>query len=667
MNWLHDWAARLSADFWPAFADHLWQTTLFGLLVLAVASMLGSAPARVRYTLWLMASVKFLLPPAAFAAAASALELEIPWPFGGAGAETATGVFVKELTGPATSLAAAAETTGVPGHSELYCLLSGAWLAGACALFALWWFRRRVFARLLREGREVWGGREYEALRRAEKRAGLEGAARLVLSPRRVEPGVWRTRRPVVLMPEFMADSLDDAEMEAVMLHELAHVLRRDNLTGNVQMALCCAFWFHPLVWFVRRRLLDEREHACDEKVLESFEAPRAYASGILKVVRFCSGWGVAGVSGVAGSDLRRRVENIMKNDVNRATTVAHCVLLGAAAAAAIIFSAGAGLTNLARAQEGGRGAAVSASDGQLLARAHGRQALEENEAVKEIMQLPETHVHFEHVDGAPLAITDARVRVITSDQLKRADDEGANYFDDEAKWDTYATLPHVTLANVTTKTVKEAGISFVTGGRPAVTLGFAATARPGEALVLRSEWERLNAILPGDLSAITVRLAYVKFTDGTQWGSSPAAPPRPATPPAPAEPPVPYAGAAGRGGPPASPRAPIAPMAVEGPAQAVGPTAPTRATARGGVERVKAVSLPYPTYPAKARVVLASGLVRVSVTVDERGEVVSAEAVSGHPLLRPAAVEAARAAKFEPPADGRPLKTELEYRFTIQ
>ena len=68
-----------------------------------------------------------------------------------------------------------------------------------------------------------------------------------------------------------------------------------------------------------------------------------------------------------------------------------------------------------------------------------------------------------------------------------------------------------------------------------------------------------------------------------------------------------------------------------------------------GGVLNVKATSLPKPAYPPAARAVNAEGAVSVQVLIDEDGNVVSANAVSGHPLLRAAAVEAARRAKFSP------------------
>ena len=71
--------------------------------------------------------------------------------------------------------------------------------------------------------------------------------------------------------------------------------------------------------------------------------------------------------------------------------------------------------------------------------------------------------------------------------------------------------------------------------------------------------------------------------------------------------------------------------------------------TVSGGVLNGKATSLPKPAYPAAAKAVQASGSVSVQVLIDESGRVVSASAVSGHPLLRSAAVAAARGARFSP------------------
>ena len=86
-----------------------------------------------------------------------------------------------------------------------------------------------------------------------------------------------------------------------------------------------------------------------------------------------------------------------------------------------------------------------------------------------------------------------------------------------------------------------------------------------------------------------------------------------------------------------------------------------------GGVLNNKAITLPKPDYPPAARAVRASGSVSVQVVVNEEGNVILASAVTGHPLLRAAAVKAARAAKFEPRLmSGQPIKVSgsLTYDF---
>lgn len=87
-----------------------------------------------------------------------------------------------------------------------------------------------------------------------------------------------------------------------------------------------------------------------------------------------------------------------------------------------------------------------------------------------------------------------------------------------------------------------------------------------------------------------------------------------------------------------------------------------------GGVLNGKASNLVTPPYPAAAKAVRASGAVNVQVTINESGSVVSATAVSGHPLLRPAAVQAARSSKFSPTLlSGQPVSVTgiIIYNFT--
>ncbi|HEY0172025.1 MAG TPA: TonB family protein [Pyrinomonadaceae bacterium] len=104
-------------------------------------------------------------------------------------------------------------------------------------------------------------------------------------------------------------------------------------------------------------------------------------------------------------------------------------------------------------------------------------------------------------------------------------------------------------------------------------------------------------------------------------------------------------------------------------------PPAPTpppkpKTVVSGGVLNGKAISKPQPAYPPIAKAARASGTVTVQILVDESGRVVSANAVSGHPLLQQAAVSAARNARFSPTLlSGQPVKVSgvITYNFVLQ
>lgn len=117
--------------------------------------------------------------------------------------------------------------------------------------------------------------------------------------------------------------------------------------------------------------------------------------------------------------------------------------------------------------------------------------------------------------------------------------------------------------------------------------------------------------------------------------------------------------------GPPAAPPPPPPVVAKKEEPKPTPPPVPK--VVSGGVVNGKATSLPKPPYPPAARAVHASGAVSVQVLIDESGRVVSASAVSGHPLLRQAAVSAAQQARFSPTVlSGQPVKVSgiITYNF---
>lgn len=709
MNALHETFARASAWLWPAVANHMWQASLFAALVLGATLLLQrEAPARVRFALWLAAASKLALPAALFALLGGALDVRavLSTP-DGASAPLVLRIaepvrMQSESAGVVVSVASVASVTGA-AHSEIFCLLTLVWAAGAGLLFAVWLVRRRELVRSVRRGSEAWSGREFEALGRARVRLRLDADVLLILSEEGTEPGVWRTRRPMLVMPRSVAAQLDDEELETVLLHELAHVERRDNLWGNFQTVLECVFWFNPVVWLVGRRMLAERERACDERVLEAGGAAGAYAAGILKVVRFCSGWRVAGVSGAAsGSNLRRRIEMIMRGQGGASRVRAwHRALVSGAAAAALLLTAGAGVfsgaTAGARMLEGVDGDLQRTSVGRItVVERRGEGQSPQGPAITEVEQTPETLVFFEQAGSAPVAITEAKMRQITREQLRRANEERGESFGEEES-QLFITLPSVTLANVSGKAVREVGVGFTTGARTNVIAGYAVSMAPGESQTIRSDWRRRNVIIAGNLIDVKLSVVWVSFADGTQWGGRARPPHPPNAPNAPDAPNAPN--------PPSAPDAPSAPdpgsqVVVSGEGMnvtvvggrasgggagagsgsgggsgvAVGEgggsvSASGGGTNVGGLDGQK-LSAPSPAYPAIAKAAGAQGTVRVRITVNEDGNVVAAEAVSGHPLLQSAAVDAAREAKFKPTLlDGKPVQVSgvISYNFMLK
>jgi bla regulator protein blaR1 len=315
-------------------ADHLWQSTLFTGVMALLGFAFRGVRADVRYWLWLAASVKFLLPFAALIAIGTAIGWRAEL-----GAVPDLTVAVSTVSQPFTSTAVdvvrmADSPADEPLAPSLQRVLLAIWIAGTVLVGAGWLRRWRAVSGAVRAGTTVLGGRELDALRRSEAAAGIRRGIRLVESAGALEPGVYGLFRPVLLWPRRISDRLTDAQVEAVIAHEVAHVRRRDNLASLAHMVVQAVFWFHPLVWWLSARLVDERERACDQDVVRRGSAPDVYAESILATVRSCVESPVACVSGVTGSDLKKRIERIMNDDRGARLGAARTMLLAGAALA---------------------------------------------------------------------------------------------------------------------------------------------------------------------------------------------------------------------------------------------------------------------------------------------------------------------------------------------
>jgi uncharacterized protein (TIGR03435 family) len=331
--------------------NHLWQSTLFAAAAGLLTLMLKENGARGRFWLWLAASAKFLLPFALLVAAGERLQTGGP-----AGPPLQTAILIDELAQPFT--ASATHISGpapIPSGQGLMTtfplILLTIWLVGSITVVLHWYLRWRRMMVALRGRTPALSGRELELLRRLEPRAGIHRPLRLILSPSAFEPGIVGIVNPVLLLPAAITDRLGDAHLEAIIRHELCHVRRRDNLAAVLHMVVEALFWFHPLVWWMGARLLDERERACDEEVLALGSEPQIYAEGILKICEFYLETPLVCAAGVTGSNLRKRIEEIMIHRIARKLQTGKKLLLALIAAATIFGPIVLGLLHPAASQ----------------------------------------------------------------------------------------------------------------------------------------------------------------------------------------------------------------------------------------------------------------------------------------------------------------------------
>jgi uncharacterized protein (TIGR03435 family) len=298
--------------------NHLWQSTLFALVAGLLAVLFRKNRANIRYALWLSASLKFLLPFSVLISVGSRLEWVITDDSLAARIATpAISYTVEQMTQPFSTVLPSAD---VPSQTDslriadwLPLILLGMWACGFASI-----------ARL-----RLYGWRRVRLAVRSGTPLEIPGiTVRIRSCPGLLEPGVVGFLRPLLLLPVGITSLLDRRQLEAVLAHELCHIRRRDNLTAALHMIVEAIFWFHPLVWWMGSRLVDERERACDEEVLRLGNEPRVYAEGILNVCRFYRASPLVCMPGVTSSNLNKRVEEIMRNRVSEKLSFSRTMLL---------------------------------------------------------------------------------------------------------------------------------------------------------------------------------------------------------------------------------------------------------------------------------------------------------------------------------------------------
>ena len=358
----HNFLSTLWDSVAPGIANHLWQSTLVALATGLVTLAFRSHRARARYWMWLAASFKFLVPFSVLVALGRSMAWLHP--------ESAKPAFyyaVEEIGQPfAPSQLPVAPHMVASSAASLWSYVTPAllvlWFAGFLGVLVLWIIRWRGVSAAIKSAEPVSEGREIGALRRIERLDGIGKPISVLISRTSLEPGIFGIYRPVLIWPKGISHRLEDAHLEAILAHEVRHVRRRDNLFALLHMLVEAVFWFYPLVWWLGARLVEERERACDEEVLELGGDRQVYAESILKVCEFCLSSPLVCVSGVTGADLKRRMVHIMSDRMLHRLNLSRKVLLATAAffAVAIPITFGIFQATPSQAQSQGTGDAAT-------------------------------------------------------------------------------------------------------------------------------------------------------------------------------------------------------------------------------------------------------------------------------------------------------------------
>jgi bla regulator protein blaR1 len=171
---------------------------------------------------------------------------------------------------------------------------------------------------------------------------------RLVVSDAVTAAAVLGAGAPVIAVAPSLVSTLEADELDRVLIHEWAHVQRRDDLVSLLQIAVRVVAGWHPAVWWIDRRLQAEREIACDETTVAMVGAPKSYAACLVKLagLRGAGRPALAAPAIVAASGLRVRVARIV-SPAAFLTPRRSCVVAAAIAAALAAVSVAVAQTKL--------------------------------------------------------------------------------------------------------------------------------------------------------------------------------------------------------------------------------------------------------------------------------------------------------------------------------
>ena len=217
------------------FSVHLLYASIVGSAAWVLTSFRGSS-ATTKYWMWVVTAFNFIVPVGAGIDKLWTPRLAWAAPFGAIGGP------VWDMTQGRTAL-----------------LLVVTWLTGALTMLV------RLIARLRREYCEV----QVSADRHDVPSSFVADGIPVSFESRHPTPAVGGVLYPRILLPIGIDRLLNRQELNAVLLHEVAHAKRRDNLIRLLYEVSLCALWFHPLIWLAGMRMALYRELSCDESVIQ--------------------------------------------------------------------------------------------------------------------------------------------------------------------------------------------------------------------------------------------------------------------------------------------------------------------------------------------------------------------------------------------------------------
>ena len=252
---------------------------------LAEAMIRRRVSAASRYWLWTLTMLGLLVLPALLLAVPEWPVLTVAQPAADVVAITAAPPAAAAQAGAvdvAVAARPAAESTSAAAVSWSLVLLAG-YAGGVLLVLARLALGHRAMQRLIRRASDVQDADWTRLLRESMQQLQVHRRVRLLRGRDDTMPmavGVWRAA--IVIPP--VADTWSEDRRRAVLLHELAHVARRDCASYLLASMACALYWCHPGVWFVARRLRVERELACDDCVLQAGTGAHDYAAHLLEL-----------------------------------------------------------------------------------------------------------------------------------------------------------------------------------------------------------------------------------------------------------------------------------------------------------------------------------------------------------------------------------------------